>query len=214
MEAAKINAIKRYLSENGIQYYDVQAELIDHFATAVERAEKESPGIHFQEALHKAHRSFGGKEGFRKYIDEAQAVVQKKTNRMMAQTLLLFLKWPYFLFTIVVTLIWYFVIQNYPSALDGVSAGFFISFLIVAVINHLRLRKVNMFLPRRTNKALGLILYFTVYIPGFTFFRNSETISPATLLLYFVFLSLSLVAFYRIPTLAIKETRKLYPQIA
>ena len=95
MEAKKIEAIKNYLSHNGVEYLDVQAELIDHFATAVEKEENENPQIPFKEALIKAHRGFGGREGFRKYIEAAETRVTKKTFKMIGHTFAHFLSWPY-----------------------------------------------------------------------------------------------------------------------
>ncbi len=78
MKAEKIEVIRKYLQQNGVEYYDIQAELIDHFATSVENVQREKPGIGFVEALHLSHKKFGGQKGFMKYTEQARKDVQKK----------------------------------------------------------------------------------------------------------------------------------------
>lgn len=214
MEAEKINAIRSYLSKNGVKYYDIQAELIDHFATAVERIRSRNSTLGFQEALLVSHREFGGKEGFRKYVLEAETNVSRKTWLMTGRTLLQFLKWPYLLLVAVLAVTWTYVISQWQLYSEWFFVGIMLSFVLVMLFNTIQLKKVELFLPRKTNKALGWVLYFTAFIPGFIAQVPFETLSPTFTTAYFTFLSLLCIAFYQVPKLAIKETRKIYPQIA
>ncbi|WP_417610839.1 hypothetical protein [Owenweeksia hongkongensis] len=216
MEAKKIEAIKKYLSFYDAKYYDVQAELIDHFASAVEKAERENPDIPFKHALIKAHRSFGGREGFRKYIDAAKKDVRKKTDKMILNLLLQLLHWPYILLTAAVVFIWHLVLQNWNTDVNllylvvmltgGISVG---------IINYVQLKDIDLFLPKHANYYLGSFFYFSVYLPYYFLIliqdeRPNHFLLVASLsLMTFIFIS-----FARIPKLAIKETLKLYPEIA
>lgn len=216
MEEAKIRAIQKYLSHNGVKYYDVQAELIDHFATAVEKIERENPGIRFKTALLKAHRSFGGSRAFEKYIREAEKRVEKKTWKLVGQTLLKFLQWPYLMVTVAVAAAWHFVLEAFSESdtfWHITLFGFLGAYLLVILLNWYRLRNLQMFLPRTAVRRLSGILYFVCYLP------HIPVASGGTLLVsfawpYYTLLSLGLVAFYRVPTLAVRETRKLYPQMS
>ncbi len=71
-----------------------------------------------------------------------------------------------------------------------------------------------MYLPRKTTRALGWVLYLLVYIPGNHIWITGNVLSSTFGIIYFTFLTIALVSFYQIPKLAIEETRKTYPQIA
>lgn len=215
MEAEKINAIRSYLSKNEVKYYDVQAELIDHFATAVERMERENPGIPFKEALLKAHRNFGGREGFRKYVLNAEAQVQKKIGQMIIRTLLQFLKWPYLAATAFILMVWHFALSLADLNSMYCLIGFTLAYAAVLLRNYFKLRHLPFFLPKKTTWALTWIFYWLAYIPGYSgvLARGTLEYGYTFSLIYFSFLSLTLIAFYRVPQLAIRETKKLYPRM-
>jgi len=213
MSPERITAIRRYLRINGVKYYDVQAELIDHFATAVENAERENPEISFKEALIKAHRSFGGKEGFRKYIEAAESRVLKKIWQLVCGVLLQFLKWPYFFFTVCAGLFWYYIVGTTPFYLEMYGAGVLI-LLIATVYNTWKLRDCNFFLAKRSGNAMGWILYLLFYIPGqpFLFGNSHPAVWYQTAL--FTLLSLLFIASLKLTTLVKQETKSLYPEVA
>src|SRR5690606_12017242 len=92
--------------------------------------------------------------------------VRKKILYLVGQTLLQFLKWPYFLITLATALMWYFSFPLWAHVSDFIFAGISLMFLLVIVRNALRLRKVRLFLPQKATSVLGLIFYFVLYIPG------------------------------------------------
>lgn len=215
MEQAKIRAIRRYLSKNGVKYYDVQAELIDHFATAVERIEREEPDIRFKVALLKAHRSFGGSRGFEKYLKQAEKDVSRKTWKLIGLVLIQFLKWPYIAITAGLFVAWYYILTYQLIKLDWLMGSLLLSFLGLMLVNYLRLRKIEMFLPREANRALGWIFYALFWIPGQPLmWRGGEPINLLYPLVYFSLFTLVFIAFYRVPKMAVQETRQIYPQMA
>ncbi len=215
MENSKLNAIQTYLFNNGVEYYDVQAELIDHFATAVEKAEKENPNIPFKEALIKAHRAFGGREGFRKYIEAAETRVTKKTFALIGHTFVRFVSWPYLVITFSFAAMWYWLFQNLFIQPRYYFVLIMLAFIGVVLRNTFTLRNSNFFLAKKTSRSLGWVAYLLLYLPGGnTILFSADTFSPIFLTIYFTILTLALVAFWRIPHLATQEARKLYPEIA
>lgn len=216
MTPEKVTAIRRYLRTNGVKYYDVQAELIDHFATAVEKAERENPNIPFKHALIQAHRAFGGREGFRKYIDAAKKSVRKKTYKMILRLLVQFLYWPYILFSAAVAFIWHLVLQNWHS---DVNLLYLVTMLIggvfVAFFNYFKLKHTNLFLPRQANYYLGTFFYFSVYLPYyFLILTQDERPNHFLLVTSLSLMTFIFISFIRLPKLAIEETLKKYPEIA
>ena len=215
MTPEKICAIKRYLRTQGVKHYDVPAELIDHFATAVEEAERENPEIPFKHALIQAHRAFGGREGFRKYINAAKRDVRKKTNQLILNLLFQFLQWPFLILTILIIAGWHFFLNHFPN-IDSRTLYFImmvIGVTIIAGVNSYRLRNVPMFMPRHANIILGGILYFIIFLPSQHLLRIDNP-NHVLLVAYFSLLTFSLISFARLPKLAMAETLKKYPQIA
>ncbi len=217
MSPEKIEAIKKYLSKNGVKYYDVQAELIDHFATAVEKAQREQPGIPFTSALLAAHRAFGGREGFHKYIEAAERKVQKKITYLVGKTLLGYLKWPYLLFTLTLLFSWRLGVEHLTDFTTPVY-GFMLVFVFVVLFLSWRVRKEHMLLPKRASESLGWVFYFSYYLLGTPYiFREPESlqaINPWFHTAVFTFFTLLPIACLQLPRLTVAETRKLYPEMS
>ncbi|MEX0967172.1 MAG: hypothetical protein WD077_08030 [Bacteroidia bacterium] len=211
MEPEKLEVIKKYLSFNDVKYYDVQAELIDHFASAVETMEKEHPELSFEESLFRAHRQFGGQQGFQVYIDNTEKNVRRKTLKLIGNALLSFLSWPYALFTFSLAAVWHFVLPLISNK-EYYVLGFYGAMIIVTATNHWRLRKVNIFLPKRACNIMTFIVYILIAGPMMLFLANQGNHYLSVVI--FAFSSLFLVVFIMLPKLTIEETRKLYPQIA
>lgn len=217
MEEAKVKAIRRYLSINGVKYYDVQAELIDHFATAVEEMERQNPDIPFKVALIKAHRSFGGRKGFEDYLKQAQKEVDRKTYRLVGQTLLKFLKWPSLLLVAAMVMGWYLILSTVTTNASFIYFSLMLLFLIVLLVNQIRLKNVKLFLPRRANLTLLCSYYFLLGIPVqvVAIPMGVETLDANWFnISYLSFVSACLVAFLRVPKLTVDETLRIYPKAA
>lgn len=60
-----------------VQYYDVQVELVDHLAEAIEEKMKENPKVSFEEALDNVYAGFGVK-GFADIVATRMEMVSKK----------------------------------------------------------------------------------------------------------------------------------------
>ena len=76
-----IAEIESFVRRKGIEYLDVQMEIIDHVASAVEEKLSSEPTLTFDEALKKAHLSFGI-FGFSGMEDSIAKALGKKYNRI------------------------------------------------------------------------------------------------------------------------------------
>lgn len=216
MNQSELTAIKNYLHANGVEYYDVQAELMDHFASAVQAIRRKHPQLPFKDALLQAHRNFGGKTGFQKYIAHAYSDAARKTNRLILSSLVSFLKWPYLLYTAGLTAFWFGVFKYLELSFSYLIVGFILLCLAIILFNEWQLRKVKMFLPRKSNRQLAWITYFLIYLPNSPFlpWTNGPAAPNFWMISFAVLASLNTIVFIQLPKISIRETRKIYPQIA
>jgi len=87
-----------------VQYYDLQVELVDHLASAIEEQWQEKPELQFEEALHSSFKKFGI-YGFSKIKDQKQTELARKYNILLRKYLFDFFTWPKIALTAAMTLI-------------------------------------------------------------------------------------------------------------
>lgn len=93
-----------------VYHYDVQIELVDHLASAIEEQWEENPQLDFNEALKKSFSKFGI-YGFSKVKEEKEKALRKKYNRLHWQYLLNFFSWPKILLTSCFTIVLFTLFQ-------------------------------------------------------------------------------------------------------
>lgn len=81
LSATQISEIKNFISRKGIKYQDVQMEVIDHVATAVEEKMNADGTLSFESALNQTHASFGI-FGFSTMEDSISNGLSKKYTRI------------------------------------------------------------------------------------------------------------------------------------
>ncbi|PZP46027.1 MAG: hypothetical protein DI598_12635 [Pseudopedobacter saltans] len=64
-----IDFLFQFCTKHGVKYYDVQVELVDHLASAIEAEMANKPNLLFEDCLQKEYKSFG-KVGFSKLLSE------------------------------------------------------------------------------------------------------------------------------------------------
>lgn len=83
----QINKIKIYLQEIGFKYLDVQMEILDHVATAVEEKMTENSILSFQDAVNQTRDSFGP-NGFMVIEKSIVKGLTKKYNKLFFNNIL------------------------------------------------------------------------------------------------------------------------------
>jgi hypothetical protein len=71
LQKDQIECLFEFTRRHGVQYYDVQAELVDHLASQIEADMDANPALAFHAALDEAYTKFGPK-GF-KFIEDHRA---------------------------------------------------------------------------------------------------------------------------------------------
>ncbi len=77
--AEQIAQLYTFTRQHYVEWYDLQTELVDHLANAIEAEWQENPKLTFTEALNKEFQKFGV-FGFMEVIDEKRKALGKKYN--------------------------------------------------------------------------------------------------------------------------------------
>ncbi|MEO8819359.1 MAG: hypothetical protein ABI267_08845 [Ginsengibacter sp.] len=136
----QIQSLFTFCEKHFVKYYDVQVELVDHLANAVELEMQKDPKISFEKALEKVHQSFGVM-GFAPLVAEKQAAAEKQSRKLFWHLLKGQFGWPKVLAFFVVTAI-LFSIFTFDNSLMN-SFSFVIVFLCwpVLLVSLLRIRR-------------------------------------------------------------------------
>lgn len=106
----EINQLLDFTQKHYVEFYDVQVELVDHLANAIEAQWTENPEISFEEALQIEFKKFGV-FGFTGLVEQKQAELNSYYNKMLWNELLKFISIPKVLITIALYVGIYFLIK-------------------------------------------------------------------------------------------------------
>jgi hypothetical protein len=118
-----------------IAQYDLQVELVDHLATAIEEQWQENPEISFDTALSGTFKKFGI-SGFSKIKAQKQKELAHKYNLLIWKYLLEFFSWPKIILTGALTLV-LVTIFRLAEKDNWVLATIFMSISIIVLIHYL-----------------------------------------------------------------------------
>ncbi len=137
LSAQEIQQIHDFVKVNLTQgdYYDIQVELVDHFASAIEEKREENPDLKIDTAIQEVWQTFAP-YNFNQIFDEKYKAIIKDTTRQWFRGLLSWFKFP----KIFLSVLLFFLAWAYCSVVPTVWAfpGFG---LIVLVVSLYYLRK-------------------------------------------------------------------------
>jgi hypothetical protein len=82
LNPSQIDRLFTFTRQHYVEYYDLQTELVDHLAHAIEAQWQEKPKLSFEDALNIEFKKFGV-FGFMDVVEKRQAVLGKKYNRLV-----------------------------------------------------------------------------------------------------------------------------------
>lgn len=140
----QIDALFAFTKKHLVEHYDVQVELVDHLANAIEAQWKENPKISFEEALDKEYKSFGV-FGFSGLVEQKQAALQNHYWTIIKKEFISFFTIPKIILSVV---LFYIVFQLYsnPSTMNEMmwfvlKAILFIGTLAIWIYQSYQLKK-------------------------------------------------------------------------
>lgn len=124
----QIDRLYLFTRQHYVEWYDLQTELVDHLANAIETQWEEYPKLTFDEALNREFKKFGV-FGFMDVVEKRQAVLSKKYNRLVWQHFKDFFGVPKIVLTIAMTLALFSILKiSYYS--EWVFMGLFIILIL------------------------------------------------------------------------------------
>ena len=98
LTSQQIDELFAFCSRHYVHYYDVQLELVDHLANAIEEKMVADKNISFESALDEVHKSFGYK-GFAGVVEAKERVVGKQYRKIRWDLYRSYFTWPRATFT-------------------------------------------------------------------------------------------------------------------
>lgn len=96
----QIQKLYTFTRQHYVEYYDLQTELVDHLANAIEEQWQENPKLSFDEALQIEFKKFGV-FGFMDVVEKRQEYLIKKYNKLVLKNLKTFFTIPKIIGTII-----------------------------------------------------------------------------------------------------------------
>lgn len=99
LSSEQIERLYQFTRQHYVEYYDLQTELVDHLANAIEEQWQENPELSFDEALQIEFKKFGV-FGFMNVVEQRQSALNKKYGKMVWNELKTFFSVPKIIGTI------------------------------------------------------------------------------------------------------------------
>ncbi|MEZ4853150.1 hypothetical protein [Flavobacterium sp.] len=112
LSPAQIDRLYQFTRQHYVEYYDLQTELVDHLANAIEAQWQENPTLDFETALQIEFKKFGV-FGFMNVVEQRQAAMNKKYSKLVWQHFKAFFTIPKVMLTIGLLLVTYFFIKTF-----------------------------------------------------------------------------------------------------
>lgn len=138
----QVDHLYLFTRQHYVEWYDLQSELVDHLANAIETQWQENPKFSFDEALNMEFKKFGV-FGFMGVVEDKQKFLGKKYNRLVLSHIATFFTLPKIILTITTT--WALFLLFKWSRFNGEIILFFyvllIGFAFYAIIKNRMKRK-------------------------------------------------------------------------
>lgn len=136
LTSEQIERLYQFTRQHYVEWYDLQTELVDHLANAIEQQWQENPNLDFEEALQKEFKKFGV-FGFMDVVEKRQAALNKKYNKIIWKHFKNFFSIPKIIITLSSIGSLFLILKNFKyaeliatSLIFGVIITFWIGLLI------------------------------------------------------------------------------------
>ncbi len=131
LSAEQIERLYQFTRQHYVEYYDLQTELVDHLANAIEEQWTANPKLSFEQALQVEFKKFGI-FGFMDVVEKRQAALHRKYNKIVWKELKTFFSIPKIIGTISSITFLYYVLKYFQESYEIMQ--WFIAILIISFI--------------------------------------------------------------------------------
>ncbi|WP_348824628.1 hypothetical protein [Flavobacterium aestuarii] len=225
LSAQQIDQLFTFTRQHYVEWYDLQSELVDHLANAIEQEWEQNPNRSFEEILSKEFQKFGV-FGFMDVVEERQKFLNKKYSRLIWSYYREFFGLPKIILTI--ALVYGIHTINLLIASPDFFPAIVFSFSLIGLIYTLKRRNDFKRKVKKTRlkwffedimlnrDSILLFLLPSAIFNFFNFFQNNLEPSQWTLLVSEIaFVLVGLLVFIQlmiVPKRAAADLSKLYPE--
>lgn len=219
LTAEQVDALYAFTRRHYVEYYDLQTELVDHLANAIEATWVMHPAMSFDEALQAEFRKFGV-FGFMDVVEKRQLALNKSYNRLLWSYFKAFIKPVNVLLCSVAVGFTCFILYNHPVAYSIA----FIAIMVTGVGRLVYLHRIFRQKVKKTGKkwlleetimrcgSAGTYLVCLFQTVQWSFRENSPLLLTLFMsLLLVLFLICNYVVLYVIPSKAHYHLSTTYP---
>lgn len=146
----QIDQLFVFTRQHYVEYFDLQSELVDHLANAIETEWQENPKLTFNEVLNKEFKKFGV-FGFMEIVEKRHSALNKKYNKMVWQELKSFFSVPKIITTLSLMGIVFYLLKTYHDTLE-IMQGVFLGLVFVFIIGLFFIYRKNKINNQKTKK--------------------------------------------------------------
>lgn len=162
----QIEQLYTFTCQHFVEWYDLQTELVDHLANAIEAEWQQNPKLTFEEALHLEFKKFGV-FGFMDVVEKRQAVLNKKYNKLVLNELKNFFSVPKIIVTFSAIAIVFYLLKSFQEGLLIMQIAFILSAVVCFIGLWMLSRKI-----KRNNEETGKKWLFKDIIFGYGSFTG------------------------------------------
>ena len=129
----QIDALFAFTKKHLVEHYDVQVELVDHLANAIEAQWGENPNVSFEDALHKEYKNFGA-FGFSGLVEQKQKALQNHYWDVIKKEIRSFFSIPKIVLTVGLFYVLFKFYSNPTNLGEQIWFGFEVFLLITTLI--------------------------------------------------------------------------------
>ena len=164
---AQVAQLYAFTRQHYVEYYDLQTELVDHLANAIEAQWEENPSLTFEAALQVEFKKFGV-FGFMDVVNKRKGALQRKYTTMVWNELKAFFSIPKIIGTVTATGIVFYLLKLYLTGIYLLQ-GVILVLLLIFFLGLFVLKMKNKRNTTQTGKKWLLqdIIYGYSYGSGF-----------------------------------------------
>jgi len=132
LNAEQIERLYAFTRQHYVEYYDLQTELVDHLANAIEEQWQQNPKLSFEAALQIEFKKFGVFR-FMEVVEKRQAALNKKYNKLVWQLLKTFFSIPKIIGTISAIGIVYYLLKSSQEDFEIIQALFIVLIVLFMI---------------------------------------------------------------------------------
>lgn len=210
LSAEQIQILFDFTKKKYVHFYDLQSEIVDHLAAAIEDKMSENNKLTFEHALEEVYRGFGI-FGFSQVVREKEKQIDKQAMHMLWKEIVSLFTWPHLLFSMLILVVIYTLTEWIPlSTLMIIFGGLSLLAMILYFVRLARAPKPDKTLRMLNYYRPGLHIFPFIYLQFYINFQSAITASFFTI---FTFLSvIYLVASYKVNTKIRSNAMALYPE--